>query len=415
MPPPPASTMRRVFLPWAAAAVFLLGHANASGKTKPGSASQLQVINFNFEAVQVTWNTSAYAGINFTFVYKFDKKEEYRPCSSYILQHGYSAGCLLEVQRDGPLYFSIRNGTQPLLTKNLAISAYLKPRSPGDLSFQWRQEAVTVTCSNLGYNDLQYEIQHKTVFDAVWQSTEAETCNVTVDGLDPEKCYFFRARVKALEFAYGSETYPSDWSEVTHQQRGELRDSCWENSLFPKFILIAGMVSFLTVFLLLLSLWKLHRKQRSQTDATFVILCSGTEEVGSGEEMPLSDRGVDEQLFESATHFQHPDPRFSFLGLFESHQGNFQEWIKDTQNVAPLNKMEDGELECAPEDAVVVQPAEAETPKTVVMTSPLYPQMGEEEATGDSGQLPCQPPQGHGVVSLGDFTFVMNDNSYMML
>uniref|UniRef100_A0AC11CAB1 Uncharacterized protein n=1 Tax=Ovis aries TaxID=9940 RepID=A0AC11CAB1_SHEEP len=235
------------------------GRTYISCVSSVGSASQLQVINFNFEAVQVTWNTSAYAGINFTFVYKFDKKEEYRPCSSYILQHGYSAGCLLEVQRDGPLYFSIRNGTQPLLTKNLAISAYLKPRSPGDLSFQWRQEAVTVTCSNLGYNDLQYEIQHKTVFDAVWQSTEAETCNVTVDGLDPEKCYFFRARVKALEFAYGSETYPSDWSEVTHQQRGELRDSCWENSLFPKFILIAGMVSFLTVFLLLLSLWKLHR------------------------------------------------------------------------------------------------------------------------------------------------------------
>ena len=36
-------------------------------------------------------------------------------------------------------------------------------------------------------------------------------------------------------------------------------DSCWENSHFPKFILIAGVVSFLTVFLLLLSLWKLHR------------------------------------------------------------------------------------------------------------------------------------------------------------
>ncbi|KAB0372388.1 hypothetical protein FD755_016180, partial [Muntiacus reevesi] len=94
---------------------------------------------------------------------------------------------------------------------------------------------------------------------------------------------------------------------------------------------------------------------------------------------------------------------------------SLQEWIKDTQNVAPLNKMEDGELECAPEDAVVVQPAEAETPKTVVMASPLYPQTGEEEAAGDSGQLPGQQPQGRGVISLGDFTFVMSDNSYMML
>uniref|UniRef100_A0A8C6EAE9 Cytokine receptor-like factor 2 n=1 Tax=Moschus moschiferus TaxID=68415 RepID=A0A8C6EAE9_MOSMO len=339
------------------------------------TALQLQVINFNFETVQVTWNTSAYAGINFTFIYKFDKKEEYRSCSNYMLQQGYSAGCLLEVQRDGPLYFSIRNGTEPLLTKDLAISAYLKPRSPGDLSFRWREEAVTVTCSNLGYSDLQYEIQHKTVFDTEWQ---AENCNVTIDGLDTEKCYFFRARVKALEFAYGSETHPSDWSEVTRLQRGELRDSCWESSLFPRFILVAAMVCFLTLFLLLLSLWKLHR--------------------------------IKKVLMPSV-----PDPKFSFLGLFESHQGNFQEWIKDTQNVAPLNKMEDGELECAPEDAVVVQPAEAETPKAVVMMSRLYPQTGEEDATGDSGQLPHQPPQGRGVVSLGDFTFVMSDNSYMML
>ena len=94
---------------------------------------------------------------------------------------------------------------------------------------------------------------------------------------------------------------------------------------------------------------------------------------------------------------------------------SLQEWIKDTQNVAPLNKMEDGELECAPEDAVVVQPADAEMPKTVLMTSPLYSQTGEEEAIGDFSQLPRQPPQGRGVVSLGDFTFVMSDHSYMML
>uniref|UniRef100_A0A8B9WW68 Cytokine receptor-like factor 2 n=1 Tax=Bos mutus grunniens TaxID=30521 RepID=A0A8B9WW68_BOSMU len=352
--------MRHVFLPWAAAAVLLLGHANASGKTKLGSALQLQVINFNFETVQVTWNSSAYAGINFTF----HKKEEYRPCPDYILQHGYRAGCLLEVQRDGPLYFSIRNGTEPLLTKDLAISTYLKPRSPGALSFQWLEEAVTVTCSSLGYNDLQYEIQHKTVFDAEWQSTEAETCNVTIDGLDTEKCYFFRARVKALEFAYGSETYPSDWSEVTYQQRGELRGNACHAASLPN----TGQ-------------WTIHVHFR-----------------------------IKKVLMPSV-----PDPKFSFLGLFESHQGNFQEWIKDTQNVAPMNKMEDGELECAPEDAVVVQPAEAEMPKTVLMTSPLYSQTGEEEAIGDFSQLPRQPPQGRGVVSLGDFTFVMSDHSYMML
>ena len=35
-----------------------------------GSALELQVINFNFETVQVTWNTNADTGINFTFIYK---------------------------------------------------------------------------------------------------------------------------------------------------------------------------------------------------------------------------------------------------------------------------------------------------------------------------------------------------------
>ncbi|XP_057575200.1 cytokine receptor-like factor 2 [Hippopotamus amphibius kiboko] len=369
--------MRRVLLPWAASAVLLLGHLTASeGTTELGEALQLQIINFNFETVKVTWNASAYSGTNWSFFYKLRRNEAYTPCSNYILQQGYTAGCLLEVEDDRVLHFSIRNGTQPLLTKSLWISSYLKPRSLRDLSFQSHPGAVTVTCSDLRYKDLLYEIQHKSTFDTEWQSKEAKTCNVTIDGLDAEKCYLFRARVKTLESSYGSDTYPSDWSEVTHQQRGKLTESCQENSLFPNFILIGGMVTFLIISLLLLSLWKLRR--------------------------------IKKVLMPSV-----PDPKFTFSGLFESHQGNFQEWITDTQNVAHLNKMEDGEQECILEEAVMVQPTKAETPKTAAR-SPVYPQTGEEEAAGDPGQVFCQPPQCGEVVSLGDFMFVMSDNSYMM-
>ena len=39
--------------------------------------------------------------------------------------------------------------------------------------------------------------------------------------------------MKALEFAYGSETYPSDWSEVTHQQRGVLRGNACHAASLP--------------------------------------------------------------------------------------------------------------------------------------------------------------------------------------
>lgn len=36
----------------------------------PEAALHPQIINFNFEVVQVTWNASKYPGTNLTFLYK---------------------------------------------------------------------------------------------------------------------------------------------------------------------------------------------------------------------------------------------------------------------------------------------------------------------------------------------------------
>ncbi|XP_004768387.2 cytokine receptor-like factor 2 [Mustela putorius furo] len=370
--------MRSVFLPWASAALFLLADVMVSEDSALEGALQLQIINFNFETVQVTWNASKVSGTNLTFLYKLSSDETNSQCSNYILQQSRTAGCLLEAKKDEILCFSIWNATHSLLTKCQWISAYLKPSSPKDLNFQWHQEAITVTCSDLPYKRLLYEIQYKSMFDTEWQSKEEETCNVTTDGLDAEKCYFFRARVKTMESSYGPDTYPSDWSEVTYQQSGELRDSCQQKKLVPKFVLISCMVALLTVFLLLLSLWKVRRVQKLL--------------------MPMV-----------------PDPKFSFPGLFESHQGNFQEWIKDTQNVAHLNKMEGAEQECVPEEALVVHVVKHEAEMPIMTTSSLCPQTEEEETSGDPSRLPCQPLQGGEEISLGGFTFVMSDNSYVML
>uniref|UniRef100_A0A8C9M3G1 Cytokine receptor-like factor 2 n=1 Tax=Panthera tigris altaica TaxID=74533 RepID=A0A8C9M3G1_PANTA len=312
-------------------------------------------INFNFETVRVTWSPSQYSGTNLTFVYNSD--EASRPCCNYIVHESHTAGCLLEARKDEILCFSLGNGTDILFRKCEWISAYLKPSSPEDLSFRWHEDAVTVTCSDLPYKRLLYEIQYKSVFDTEWQSKEGETCNVTMQGLDSEKCYFFRARVKTLESSYGSDTYPSDWSKVTHQQRGELRgEACYTAVHGPSFSL--------KVRALLVSLSRLHK-------------C----------------------LMPSV-----PDPKLTFPGLFELHRGNFQEWIKDTQNVSHVAKTEATEQECVPEETLVVQlqKAEAEMP------------IGEE-ASRDASPVACQPPQGGEVVSLGGFTFVMTDNSYMLL
>lgn len=89
-----------------------------------------------------------------------------------------------------------------------------------------------------------------------------------------------------------------------------------------------------------------------------------------------------------------------------------QEWIKDTQDVTPLDKAEDREEEFVLEQVLMLQEpkAEAETP-TATMTGPLSLHMGDKEVTGD----PSPPPKGEELVSLGGFTFMLSDNSYVTL
>nr|XP_011733692.1 cytokine receptor-like factor 2 [Macaca nemestrina] len=327
----PVSGMGRLVLLWGAA-VFLLGSWMALGQVATGEGLEIQIIYFNLETVQVTWNASHYPRSNLSFHYN----------------------CYF--------FFSV------------------KPSSPKQVSFSWHQDAVTVTCSDLSYRGLLYEVQYRSPFDTEWQSKQENTCNVTIEDLDAEKCYAFRARVKAMEDAYGPDTYPSDWSEVTCWQRGETRDSCPEPRTPPKpklskFILVSSLAILLMVCLLLLSLWKLWR--------------------------------VKKFLMPSV-----PDPKSTFPGLFEIHQGNFQEWITDTQNVAHLHKIAGAEPEGGPEESLVVQLAktEAESPRTP------DPQTEDGKASGGSLLLPHQPPlQGGDVVTLGGFTFVMNDSSYVAL
>uniref|UniRef100_H0XW51 Cytokine receptor like factor 2 n=1 Tax=Otolemur garnettii TaxID=30611 RepID=H0XW51_OTOGA len=342
---------------------------------------QFQIIYFNFETVQVTWNASEFSGVNLTFFYTFSSNGEYDQCTRYILQHGHTVGCLLDTKDDEILYFSIRNGPQPVLTESRWINEYVKPSSPRDLHFLWCGEQVTVTCSDLPYTDLVYEVQHRSTFDTTWQAQGGDVCSVKISYMNILGIYIFYINIDIPKDVGSLSTYPTSISaETTCLMEGECKDSCPEEQKgvqpkLPRFILICSLVSLLTMWLLLLSLWKLRR--------------------------------VKNLLIPSI-----PDPKASFPGLFEQHQGNFQqEWIKDTQNVAQLNKMgSGGEQDCGPEDALVVQVANV--PK---MMGTVCPKMGDGESSGDSLQFPHQLPKGGDVVSLGGFTFVTSDNSYVML
>lgn len=51
----------------------------------------------------------------------------------------------------------------------MCVSSAVKPSSPKDLSYRWHQDALTVTCPELPFPDMLYEVQHRSTFDSEWQ------------------------------------------------------------------------------------------------------------------------------------------------------------------------------------------------------------------------------------------------------
>ncbi|XP_055965623.1 cytokine receptor-like factor 2, partial [Sorex fumeus] len=339
-------------------------------------ALDVQLVNFNYEFLQVTWNASGHGTTNLTFWYKLSNRENFTQCPQYLLQGGLTSGCHLQQKlEDVMLYLQLRNGSDLVLSRNMYISDYLKPASPGRLHFQWLEEdALTVTCAGLNFPDLLYEIQHRTVFDSEWQSQAEETCNVTILGVDAHKCYSFRARVRTQEHSYGPDAHPSDWSPVVHQQGRTRAESCppppppdASSRTLPKFVVACGLVVVLTLLLTPLSLWKLQRVKR-------ILLPSV------------------------------PDPRVTFPGLFDTHQGDFQEWIEQTQNVG---RMDTSCPDRAPEETLLVPWTVEESPSPAVTTAPSLPPESPERTPG--------PPPGDDsqLVHLQEFTFVLHDDAYV--
>uniref|UniRef100_A0A2K5MU98 Cytokine receptor like factor 2 n=1 Tax=Cercocebus atys TaxID=9531 RepID=A0A2K5MU98_CERAT len=330
--------MGRLVLLWGAA-VFLLGGWMALGQLGRNVFIRKYMNN---NCIYCSWNIHRL----------FNRDEAYDQCTVYILQEGHTSGCLLDAeQQDEILYFSIRNGTHPVFTASRWIFYYLKPSSPKQVSFSWHQDAVTVTCSDLSYRGLLYEVQYRSPFDTEWQVSRA----AVTQGDGGWLIYLSSLPTYYLSLFY--------------------------HLLFYLCIYLSTYVSiYLSINYLSLSIYV----------SSICLLLS---------------------VFYKFLMPSVPDPK-SEPALWEAEAGGSPEWITDTQNVAHLHKIAGAEPEGGPEESLVVQLAktEAESPRT------LDPQTEDKEVSGGSLLLPHQPPlQGGDVVTLGGFTFVMNDSSYVAL
>ncbi|XP_074153420.1 cytokine receptor-like factor 2 [Sminthopsis crassicaudata] len=364
---------------WACVAVILLGDLVTTRELETRNNVSIQIINFNFERTHVKWNVSEYlAEKNLTFLYGLDKASPSQQCPHYTLDQGYTAGCLFKARNKRLNFLLKREKDKVLERRNVRLSHFLKPSSPTNMSFTWREDSVTITCFDSPIPGLLYEIQHKSIFDQNWQPNMNELCNVTISGLDSEKCYFFRARVITKMAIYGSKAYPSNWSPITHWRRSKLEDSCTEavKKLSPKYIYIITSLVILLMIFLLLFLRKLSRVKKLI--------------------MPVV-----------------PDPKYSFPGLFDFHRGNFEEWIQDTENVTSPTKVEHLVQECVVEEGLIEEFANKEIKDVKGKAFQEDPQLNEDNLS--STQISCVLPQGSDTICLGDLKFVMNDNMYVIL
>ncbi|XP_033616120.1 cytokine receptor-like factor 2 [Fukomys damarensis] len=318
----------------------------------------------------------------------FRDDRAYAPCTTYLVQGGHTAGCLLE-GADRVLDFSIHNGSRPLLSMQRWVSDY-RECTCGRRPAPPLREGLDSGASRRA--PLWDDHPGDPPGDGRVREPRGRT-----DGRRTDR----RQRTAGGEGAaalslprrllWGAQAPASDREPPTDRSRPRpppaatplsVPDSCQQTPRppwpeWPRFSLVCSLVLLLVVAPLLLALWKAQR--------------------------------VKKLLMPSV-----PDPKGSFPGLFEHHQGDFQEWIADTQDVARWKKPPSGDQDTGSEQTLEVQLSGMDT-VLPPGTGPLSPHTREQEAPPGSPQHPPQDPQGSNVISIGSFTFVMTDGAYMKL
>ncbi|NXU50325.1 CRLF2 factor, partial [Turnix velox] len=344
------------------------------------------IINFNYEKMQITWATrKVFPRENMSFSYTFDngKNKVWKQCPAYLFDQGYNSGCLFKTE-GSTLAISIRNsnGSEEFYSKKFMSEFYLKPNPPENVTFFWKADTVTVSCKKpeRAAKCLRLELQYKSKFDKDWQSRTSKCCSVEEQGFDPRKCYSLRVRLKRLVPLCNVVNYTSDWEAETLWMNGTLLDSCDDDTKShpnTATVLSCVLAVLLIVLILLILLCKWQRFRKSLIPAV-------------------------------------PDPKYMFANLLRDHNGNFQEWIDNTDHemaqIKPEHEESEGIIEAESQQEEEKMNDKQEPPEKI-FTLPRAAENNDPKAA----QNTCLMPSSNTIASFAGFQVLMNDDTYVML
>ncbi|XP_058845442.1 cytokine receptor common subunit gamma-like isoform X1 [Acipenser ruthenus] len=280
--------------------VLLLRGFECSGEASTG----VRCLIHDEDYTECTWKETGRPDRNYTFQSRYRTGAEYAECPSYTQVEGYNVGCRLEynshmrfatfqVQLSSANNTAIWNkdiNLKPLVKLYSPVNLTVDNSSSNGLYLYWNTSMSKSQC-------LESIVRYRSSTDSAWQNSPTFTSQryFNLPFADAEELYEFQVKVRINEFC-GASDYWSDWSQPAYWgSNATSKDTDIHFSFNPSVVIYPIMGS---AVLLILACCLIHNERLR------IIL------------VPVI-----------------PNPGKNFEELFNSYDGNFQEWLHVSKDI----------------------------------------------------------------------------------
>ncbi|XP_041076843.1 uncharacterized protein LOC121295824 [Polyodon spathula] len=254
---------------------------------------------------ECTWKETGRPDRNYTFQSRYRSGAEYAECPSYTQVEGYNVGCRLEYSSNirfatFQVQLSSANNTA-IWNKDINLKPLVKLYSPVNLTvvnsssnglyLYWNTSMSKSQC-------LESIVRYRSSTDSAWQSSPPfiSVRYFNLPFADGDELYEFQVKIRMNEFC-GASDYWSDWSQPVYWgSNATAKGINRRDKSFDPSVVIYPIVGSAVLFILA---WCLIHNERLRIILVPVI----------------------------------PNPGKNFEELFNSYDGNFQEWLHVSKDI----------------------------------------------------------------------------------